>query len=53
MRIAYSFAGEGLGHAARTSVIGPLLEHDHDVVYFVPEIARAFFASKVGRRRCE
>jgi len=53
MRIAYSFAGEGMGHAARTSVIGPLLEKNHDVVYFVPEVVKDFVASKMGKRRYE
>ena len=53
MRIAYSFAGEGLGHAARTSVIGPLLEHDHNVVYFVPDVARDFVISRLGKGHFE
>ena len=49
MRIAYSFAGEGFGHAARTTVIGPLLEQKHDVVYFMPDEVRDFIVARMGR----
>lgn len=50
MRIAYSCAGEGFGHAARTSVLGPMLERRHEVVYFAPETVRGFLEAKIGRR---
>ena len=50
MRIAYSFAGEGLGHATRTMVIGPVLEKRHDVTYFIPDITRDFIISRMGER---
>ena len=53
MRIAYSFAGEGMGHAARTSVIGPLLQQRHDVVYFMPDAIREFVVSRMGEGRYE
>ena len=53
MRLAYSFAGEGLGHAARTTVIGPLLELKHHVMYFMPDGLRDFVVSKMGQRRYE
>jgi len=53
MRIAYSCAGEGLGHAVRTSVIGPQLEERHKVVYFAPESVRAFLGNKMGNRKFE
>ena len=53
MRIAYSFAGEGFGHAARTAVIGPLLEQKHDVVYFLPDEVRDFIVARMGTRRYE
>ncbi len=42
MRIAYSCAGEGLGHAARLLVIAPELEKRHDIRFFVPETIRIF-----------
>ena len=51
MRIAYSCAGEGLGHAVRTSVIGPQLEGRHKVFYFAPETVRAFLRGKMGNRK--
>jgi UDP:flavonoid glycosyltransferase YjiC (YdhE family) len=50
MRIAYSCAGEGFGHAARTSVLGPMLERGHKVFYFAPETVRGFLEAKIGRR---
>ena len=53
MRIAYSCAGEGLGHAVRTSVIGPLLERRHRIVYFAPSTVEAFLRSKMGNRKFE
>ena len=53
MRIAYSCAGEGLGHATRTAVIGPLLEKSHDIVYFIPETVKAFALSRMGAKRYE
>lgn len=53
MRIAYSFAGEGLGHAMRTTVIGPLVEQKHDVVYFTPDLVKDFVARRLGDRRYE
>ncbi len=53
MRIAYSCAGEGLGHAIRTSVIGPLLEGRHKLVYFAPEPVKDFLESKMGKRHFE
>ena len=53
MKIAYSCAGEGLGHAVRTSVIGPMLERRHSLVYFAPETVRDFLSAKMGKRRFE
>jgi hypothetical protein len=53
MRIAYSFAGEGLGHATRTAVIGPLLEKKHYVVYFTPDTVRDFVISRIHEGRFE
>ena len=53
MRIAYSCAGEGSGHATRTAVIGPLLEKSHDIVYFIPETVKAFALSRMGAKRYE
>ena len=47
MRIAYSCAGEGFGHAARMVVVSKLLETRHRVVYFVPEILRPFLEEKI------
>lgn len=48
MRIAYSCAGEGFGHATRTAVIGPLLRKNHDIVYFIPETVKGFISSRIG-----
>ncbi|MDA8425178.1 MAG: glycosyltransferase [Treponema sp.] len=53
MRIAYSCAGEGMGHASRTTVLGPIIEERHTVVYFLPEVIRSFFVAKIGRRQFE
>ena len=53
MRIAYSCAGEGLGHAARTTALGPLIEERHTVIYFVPEAVKSFFIERIGRRQYE
>ena len=50
MRIAYSCAGEGLGHAARTTTLGPLIEERHTVVYFVPDAIKRFFVERIGPR---
>jgi hypothetical protein len=53
MRIAYSCAGEGLGHATRTAVLGPQLRKSHDIVYFIPEIVKGFASSRIGEARYE
>ena len=51
MRIAYSCAGEGLGHAARTTALGPLLEKRHELVYYLPHSLRDFFRARLGERQ--
>lgn len=53
MRIAYSCAGEGMGHAMRTAALGPLLERRHRVTYFVPGSVRQLLAEKMGERPFE
>jgi UDP:flavonoid glycosyltransferase YjiC (YdhE family) len=53
MRIAYSCAGEGFGHATRTAVIGPLLQESHDIVYFIPETVKGFTSSRIGDAQYE
>jgi UDP:flavonoid glycosyltransferase YjiC (YdhE family) len=53
MRIAYSCAGEGMGHATRTTVLGPIIEERHTVIYFLPEGITSFFVAKIGQRQFE
>ncbi|MFQ3620423.1 MAG: glycosyltransferase family protein [Spirochaetales bacterium] len=48
MRIAYSCAGEGLGHAARLVALSPYLEERYKVFYFVPSHLHGFIQEKVG-----
>jgi UDP:flavonoid glycosyltransferase YjiC (YdhE family) len=47
MRIAYSCAGEGLGHAARMVVMGPRLAARYQVLFCVPEEVRPFLERKL------
>jgi UDP:flavonoid glycosyltransferase YjiC (YdhE family) len=47
MRIAYSCAGEGFGHAARLVVMGPRLAARHEILYCVPEEVRPFLERKM------
>jgi len=49
--IAYSCAGEGLGHAARMVCLGPLLERHFDVVYYVPASVRPYVEGRLPGRR--
>jgi len=47
IRIAYSCAGEGFGHAARLVALAPLLEERYEMHYFVPEGLKRFIADKL------
>jgi UDP:flavonoid glycosyltransferase YjiC (YdhE family) len=48
MRIAYSCAGEGFGHAARMVVLSKILEGRHHVRYFVPKNIQPFLREKLS-----
>ncbi len=50
MKIAYSCAGEGLGHAARMVCLGPFLEQQFEVVYFVPASVRTYVEARLPGR---
>lgn len=50
MKIAYSCAGEGLGHAARMVCLGPLLEQTFEVIYYVPSSVRAYVEGRLPGR---
>ena len=47
MRIAYSCAGEGFGHAARMVALYPELSARHDLDLFVPETVERFVRSRI------
>lgn len=47
MRIAFSCAGEGFGHAARIVALGPLLESNHQFYYFIPKTVRYYIRSRL------
>lgn len=47
IRIAYSCAGEGFGHAARLVALAPLLEERYEMHYFVPEGLKRFLEEKL------
>jgi len=51
MKIAYSCAGEGLGHAARMVCLGPKLEEQFEVVYYVPASIRRYVEARLPGRR--
>jgi len=48
MKIAYSCAGEGFGHAARMVVLSDHLEKNHRVSYFVPCNIQGFLKQKIS-----
>ena len=50
MKIAYSCAGEGLGHAARLACLGPLLEQQFEVVYYVPASVLSYVEGRLPGR---
>jgi len=49
IRVAYSCAGEGFGHAARLVALAPLLEERYEMYYFVPEGLKRFITGKLPR----
>ncbi len=49
MKIAYSCAGEGFGHAARMAALYPILSASHDVSIFAPIGLEAFLHEKLGK----
>jgi hypothetical protein len=49
MRIAYSCAGEGFGHAGRMVALYDDLCTDHEVLLYVPDPVSAFVASRLPR----
>jgi hypothetical protein len=51
MKIAYSCAGEGLGHAARMVCLGPWLERRFEVVYYVPASVRPYVEARLPGRQ--
>lgn len=50
MRIAYSCAGEGFGHAGRMVALYDDIRKNHEVLLYVPEPVRAFVTSKLASR---
>lgn len=53
MRIAYSCAGEGFGHAARMVVLAKELARRHQVSFFVPDAVKPFLESKLDNFEAE
>ncbi|MCX7788907.1 MAG: hypothetical protein N2442_14555 [Spirochaetes bacterium] len=53
MRIAYSCAGEGLGHAARLIALAPFLEERYEMIYFIPSHLRRFIRDTLPAGRFE
>ncbi|AEJ20343.1 glycosyltransferase family protein [Gracilinema caldarium] len=49
MRIAYSCAGEGFGHAGRMVALYDDLKQYHEVLLYIPETVSAFVASRLPR----
>lgn len=47
MRIAYSCAGEGFGHAGRMVALYDDLQQDHEVLLYVPEPVSTFVSSRL------
>lgn len=53
MKIAYSCAGEGFGHAARMVVLAKELARRHQVSFFVPDEVKPFLESKLENFEAE
>jgi hypothetical protein len=51
MKIAYSCAGEGMGHAARMVCLGPWLEQRFEVIYYVPASVRSYVEARLPGRQ--
>ena len=51
MRIAYSCAGEGFGHAARMVALYPSLAARHELDLYVPGSVEAFVRDRIARSR--
>ncbi|WP_304226058.1 glycosyltransferase family protein [Gracilinema caldarium] len=51
MRIAYSCAGEGFGHAGRMVALYDDMSFSHEVILYVPEPVKAFVAKKLAARQ--
>ncbi|HRU29979.1 MAG TPA: glycosyltransferase family protein [Treponema sp.] len=49
MRIAYSCAGEGFGHAARMVALTPDLAEKHQMFLFVPSSVHTFVKTRLGK----
>lgn len=48
MKVAYSCAGEGFGHASRMVALGPLLRRFHQVLFFLPATVSGFVGERLG-----